>query len=78
MTVVDNVTRMETAPPGLEIVRAKLTGATSTYIARMSRVISHDVYVEGTNGATTTISGKTITITGTNDDWVNIRVYGSK
>lgn len=76
MAAVDNVTRFEHGDPSKEVVRAQLTGATSTFVSKFGTVISAQVDVEGTNTMTWTRSGSTITITGTNDDWVNITVYG--
>jgi len=77
MAVVDNITRKEiTGLLGIEVVRAQLTGATSTFVSKFGTVVAVGINVEGTNGATWTRSGSTITITGTNDDWVNIFVFG--
>jgi len=79
MATVDNITVSETSPPGTELVRAQLTASgTSTYVSRrLSNVQGCIVVVEGTNGATFTRSTKTITITGTNDDWVDILLWGT-
>ena len=79
MAVVDNIVRLETGPTSEEILRAKLTGSTSTYTSvKFGNVLAAFVSVEGTNGATFTRSGKVLTITGTNDDDINIRLVGNK
>ena len=79
MAVVDNIVRVEGAPAGQEVLKAELTGATSTYTSiKFNTVIAFHVTVRGTNSATTTISGRTLTITGTNNDVVDITIYGLK
>ena len=79
MAEVDNIVRLETGAPYEEVARAQLTGATSTYSSvKFGNVISYMVTVEGTNSMTYTTSGKVITITGTNDDFVNIKLVGNK
>jgi len=78
MAAVDNVTRSQDVLPGMETVRVQLTGATSTYESeRFGTVTAFVATVEGTNATTYTISGNTITITGTNNDFVNLVLYGS-
>lgn len=79
MATVDAIVEAQTYIPGLEVVRADLTGATSTYVSRKFARL-HNVFViaEGTNGATYTWTGITVTITGTNDDHVNILLFGEK
>jgi len=77
MAVTDNTTKAEVKGlPGVEIVRTQLTGATSTYVAKFGTVQAVLVNVEGTNSLTWTRSGTTITLTGTNNDWVNIVIFG--
>lgn len=76
MASVDNITKQEICQPGEVKVRAQLTGASSTYVIPLSRVRGHILVAEGANGATATISGVTLTITGTNDDWVDIIAWG--
>lgn len=79
MATVDNIDVFETGDPHEELVRAKLTGSTSTYSSRkFSDVQSFTFSVEGTNGATCTRSGNIITITGTNADWINFKIIGFK
>ena len=79
MAEVDNITMVEVAPLGLEIARCQLTGATSTYTSkRFANVTSFQVQVEGTNTCTITRSTITLTITGTNDDWVNVILTGTR
>ena len=79
MADVDNIVRLETGAPWIELLRAKLTGSTSTYTTiKFGNVITAQVDVEGTNGVTWTRSGKTITFTGTNDEDVQIRIIGQK
>ncbi len=79
MATVDNINEIEIKPPGLEVVRAQLTGGTSTYTAvYLANVDAAHVSVEGTNAMTWTRTGNVITITGTGDDWVNITLYGQK
>jgi len=78
MAAVDNVTVNEVIK-GLELVRAQLTGATSTYVSqKFSSVQGFKFSVEGTNSCTATRSGTTITFTGTNDDWVNFQIWGQR
>lgn len=79
MADVDNINKKEISGlRGFHFVRAQLTGATSTYTspfgASTKGVI---VQEEGTNGATYTWSTTTgvITITGTNNDWVNMMMW---
>jgi len=77
MAVVDNVTTYESENPYEEIVRAALTGTTSTFVTKQfSRIHSVSVIVEGTNATTFTWATKTVTITGTNDDYVQIKIIG--
>lgn len=76
MALTDNTVRMETAPPGTDKVRTQLTGASSTFVPRLSKVLGFAFSVEGTNSCTATISGNTITFTGTNEDFVNIDAWG--
>ncbi len=79
MASVDNIAESDVNVPGREVVRAQLTGGTSTYASRrFSTVKSFQATVEGTNATTFTRSGITITITGTNDDWVNLELFGEK
>lgn len=79
MADVDNIVRLETGDPHTESLRASLTGSTSTYTsAKFATNINVHVTVRGTNSATYTISGNTITITGTNDDVVDITMTGLK
>lgn len=76
MAVVDGVVRFQPGLVGVEIVRAALTGASSTFVSKFGTVNACHVDVEGTNTCTWTRSGRTITLTGTEDDYVNITVYG--
>jgi len=79
MAAVDNVTMVEGGPAGLEVSRVQLTGSTATYISKkFNTVIAFTYSVEGTNTCTATRSGRTITFTGTNDDWVNVFIAGLK
>lgn len=76
MAAVTEVSRLAPGIPGLEIVRATLTGATSTFVSKFGTVIASLVKAEGTNACTWTISDRTLTITGTNADYVDIIVAG--
>ena len=76
MADVDNITEFQTNIPVLQLVRAQLTGSTSTFTSKFGTIKGCMVLPEGTNGATYTVSGNTITITGTNNDWVNIFIWG--
>ena len=78
MAATDNTVVNELAPPGSYECRTQLTGASSTHIIRLSDTKGFVFSVEGTNATTCTRSGNTITITGTNDDWVNIRAWGTQ
>ena len=79
MATVDNINVFETGNPHEESVRARLTGSTSTYVSRkFNAVQSFTFSIEGTNGATCARTGTTITITGTNDDWINFKIIGYK
>ncbi len=79
MADVDNIDLFETGTPGEEKVRAQLTSGTSTFKPqKIGTIRSIVVTVEGTNTTTYTWTGNTVTILGTNDDWVNIIVTGSK
>jgi len=73
MASVDNIDANWIAP-GMLSVRAQLTGASSTYVVPAGKIRSVLLRHEGTNGATYTWTSSTITITGTNNDWVNILV----
>ena len=78
---MDNITYDELAPKGMTLMRCQLTGASSTITTtehKMGTVKGHIVVAEGTNGATSTISGSTITVTGTNNDYVDVIVWGVK
>ena len=76
MAAVDNVTRTNIPIGNVEIVRAQLTGTTSTFVSKFGKILSCVLNEEGTNGATYTWSTRTVTITGTNDDYVNIIIVG--
>ena len=79
MATVSAISWFETGEPSIEVVRATLSGATSTYVVRkFGRIQSVLVTVEGTNAMTYTWTTKTITITGTSSDEVNIMVTGCK
>ena len=79
MAEVDNIDVFETGVPAEERVRVQLTGSSSTYtLQKITTVRSLILSVEGTNSMTFTFSGSVITITGTNDDRVNISVVGEK
>ena len=79
MAAVDGVVNIEGGPAGLELLKADLTGATSTYVSKkFNTLIFASVNVRGTNTMTYTISGITITITGTNNDTVDIAIAGLK
>lgn len=77
MASVDNISRWEVGVPGIVRVRCQLTATgTSTYVVPLSKVRGFVFSVEGTNATTATRSGQTITITGTDDDYVNIEAWG--
>jgi len=77
MAAVDNVTKVEFPIPNMEVVKAQLTATgTSTYVSRFGTIYTCHVNVRGTNTTTKTVSGRTVTITGTNDDWVDIIITG--
>jgi len=76
MAVVDNVNKFPQTNPSLEMVRAQLTGASSTFETKFATIQSVLVQEEDANGATYTWTGRTITITGTDDDWVTIIIAG--
>ena len=77
MAEVDNISIKEGGVPGIEAARAQQTGTTSTYTPRLvGNIKAVVINVEGTNTLTWTRSGRTITVTGTNDDWVNIVIFG--
>lgn len=76
MAVVDHVTETQLPFPNVEIVRAQLTGASSTFVSKFGKILACIVQEEGTNGATYTWSTRTVTIAGTNDDFVNILIVG--
>lgn len=79
MADVDNVVRLETGDPHTESLKASLTGATSTYTSfKLAELINAQVTVRGTNSMTFTVSDRTLTITGTNDDVVDINLVGKK
>jgi len=73
MAVIDN-TDVNWIAPGMLTVRGQLTGASSTYVVPAGKIRSVFLLAEGTNGATYTWTSSTITITGTNNDWVDILV----
>jgi hypothetical protein len=79
MAVVDNITSDELSPKGVSMFRCQLTGATSTITKahhKFGRVLGAIINVEGTNTMTWTRSTTTLTVTGTEDDWVNCIVWG--
>ena len=82
MAIVDNITQHPGVGPGVQRFRCQLTGATSTIDEAIHKFGGSldcvEISVEGTNTMTWTRSGRTITVTGTNDDWVNIVIYGQK
>lgn len=81
MAVIDNIVYHEvTSILGLVVFTAKLTGASSTITTAehgLSAISSAIVVARGTNGATYTISGSTITVTGTNDDDIECMIFGN-
>tara|TARA_R100001244_G_scaffold34657_1_gene32006 strand:+ start:179 stop:415 length:237 start_codon:yes stop_codon:yes gene_type:complete len=77
MASVDNIVHASSEDPGSEVVRVQLTGATSTYISERFNTLQFvSAVAEGTNATTFTWTGSTLTITGTNDDYVNILIHG--
>jgi len=78
MAITDNTVVNELAPPGSYECRTQLTGTTSTHVIRLSDTKGFVATVEGTNTTTFNRTGNTITITGTNDDWVNLRGWGTQ
>jgi len=81
MAVIDNIVKREvTGVLGMVVGTGKLTGSTSTITSvehGLSAIDSAIVVARGTNGATYTISGTTITVTGTNDDDIEYIIFGS-
>lgn len=82
MAEVDGIVYKElTGEHGKAVFRCDLSGATSTISAvthKLSQVDSFQVQPRGTNTATSTISGTTVTVTGTNNDTVDCVFYGKK
>jgi len=78
MATVDEINVYEGDTPNEEIARVRLTATgTSTYVSRkFSRLHSVFVAVEGTNATTFTWTTKTVTITGTNNDYAQVRIIG--
>lgn len=78
MAIVDNIVRKEiTGVSGMEVLRCMATGATSSFTSKFGNVTAFVVYDETTGGtATTSISGNTLTITATNDDYLDIVIFG--
>jgi hypothetical protein len=77
LAAIDNVVEKEIKGVfGLKVLRGQLTGATSTYKSTFGKVFAVIAQVEGTNSFTWTRSGVTITMTGTNDDYVNLAIFG--
>jgi len=77
MASVDNIVHASSEDPGSEVVRCQLTGASSTYISERFNTLQFvSVVAEDTNGATYTFTGSTLTIVGTNNDFVNILIHG--
>ena len=82
IAVVDNITYDELSPKGVAMFRCQLTATGVSTITKahhkFGRVLGAVISAEGTNGATWTISTTTISVTGTNDDYVNVIVWGVK
>ncbi|MCX6822073.1 MAG: hypothetical protein NTW30_04835 [Candidatus Aenigmarchaeota archaeon] len=77
MTVVDHITRIQHNFPNMELVRAQLTATgTSTFVSKFGTILMCIVQKEGTNTTTYTWSTRTVTITGTDDDFVDIMIIG--
>lgn len=77
MAAVDNVTRKEiTGVEGVEIVRCQATGATSTFDSKFGTIISVQVTDETDYDCLVSWSGSRITVTCTDDDYLNIMVVG--
>jgi len=82
MAEVDTVTYDELGYPSTNVrsFRALLTGASSTITSKTHKfgsslnkvIITH----EGTNTMTYTVSGTTVTITGTNNDVIHCEITG--
>ncbi|MBW6469628.1 MAG: hypothetical protein K0A90_00220 [Methanosarcinaceae archaeon] len=81
MAVIDNIVKKEvTGVLGMVVLKAKLTGTTSTITTvehGLSEIFSAIIVARGINGATYTISGTTITVTGTNNDDIECIIFGS-
>jgi len=79
MAIVDNVTRIKQTDPNLELIRAALTATgTSTFVSKFGTIFAVFVQEEGTNGATYTWTGSTVTITGTDTDYINMMIWGTE
>ena len=77
MAAVDGVERKEIQGNlGMEIVRCRATGATSTFVSRFGTIVSVQVTDETDYDCLTSWSGSTITITCTNDDYLNLLIIG--
>ena len=77
MASVDNIIEFALPPSlGIQMVRVQLTGASSTFVTRFTKTDGFIATVEGTNTTTYARSSNTITITGTNDDYVNFIIWG--
>jgi len=76
MAITDNTTEIDQTNPTMEVVRTQLTGSSSTYVSKLSTIWGVLLAVEGTNGATYTWSSKTVTIAGTDNDWVTMVIWG--
>ncbi len=82
MAVVDGVVYHEiSGEHGKIVFRCALTGTSSTITSAIHKMSQLDVAlldVRGTNTMTYTVSGTTITVTGTNDDILDVVIYGKK
>lgn len=79
MAAVDNVIEANIGIPGLQVVKAQLTGTTSTWLSKFgTKTVAVVVTVDGTNATTFAMHAttKVVTITGTDDDYVYIIAAG--
>lgn len=79
MAVVDGIVEASLGIPGVQVLRADLTGATSTWTSKFgAKIQSIQISVRSTNAMTYAVNSTTgvVTITGTNDDTVDILAFG--
>lgn len=66
--------------PEMEIIKGTVTTTGDTYVSKFSTIygVTAQLYSGGTTVLKTTVSGGTVTITGTSGDVIYLVIYGTR